>query len=76
MRLKEEKGDSQNGVVQNLVLTEREATLRISKRRRAGRESWREWKAGEKSSLASQWDTEWGNPGDCGIGGLWALGEG
>jgi len=42
MRLKEEKEDSQDEMVQDTFLGEREATLRISKRRRVGGESWRE----------------------------------
>jgi len=55
-------------MVQDTFLSEREATLRISKKRRVGGESWREWKDSVKGSLFSQWDTEWDNSGDCGIG--------
>jgi len=56
-------------MVQDTFLGEREAALRISVRGRVGGESWRECKAGEKSSLSSQGDTEWDKSGDCGIGG-------
>jgi len=66
---KEEKEDSQGRMVQDAFLIEREAALRISVRRRVGGGSWREWKDYEGSSLFSQWDTEWDDPGPCGIGG-------
>jgi len=56
-------------MVQDTFMGEREGTLRISVKRRVGGESWRKWKAGEESWLASQWDTEWDGSGDCGIGG-------
>jgi len=65
--------DSQGGRAHSLLLTERETTLMISKRRGVGGESWREWNDREKSSFVSQWDTEWDRPGPCGIGGNWSL---
>jgi len=67
--VKEGKEDSQDRMVQETFLIEREWTVRISMKRRVGGESWREWKDYEGSSLVSQWDTEWDNPGDCGIRG-------